>query len=57
MTTNLRNLYHDLSALPGWVWIALAVIVVGGYYLTEFCTVRIEPLPEYAPEWDAEVER
>jgi hypothetical protein len=57
MTTDARNLYHDLTALPPWVWIALAAIVVGGYYLAEFCTVRIEPLPEYAPQRDAEVER
>jgi hypothetical protein len=57
MTTDTQNLLADLTSIPWQVYATLAVIVVGGYYLTEFCTVRIEPLPEYAPEWDAEVER
>jgi hypothetical protein len=57
MTTDAQNLLADLTSIPWQVYAALAVIVVGGYYLAEFCTVRIEPLPEYAPQRDAEVER
>lgn len=39
LTDQGRELYADLTALPWWVWPALVVIVVGGYYMAHWADV------------------